>query len=259
MGETATFEDTAFQNAKNDADDQAYTCAGIIMADNPKAYWISSILSNFIGSWFLDENDEIVIQLDTTDDYYLDVVGELKESKLKGHLKYIPSVDNLVTRPIINYAVSYAQIDRRFKTDANASYLQTYSDTTQEDDISLPLNFNFTRNTATVTTIASRIDDLYGDGLKLYKGVKTTDFSLVNWEPGDRFSFGSKFLYNDDDGSELVHQIGRVLNITFDCKNREVTLDFYDTGKYLLAEPYYYDGERYVGDGLSYGGERKAA
>ena len=162
-----------------------------------------------------------------------------------------------MTRPVINYAVSYAKIDRRFKTDANASYLQTYSDTDQTDDISTPLSFDFTRNTATVTAVASRIDDLYGAGLKIYKSVKTTDFTLVNWEPGDYFSFGSKWQY-DDDGNELAGQVGRVLNITLDLANREITLDFYDTGNYLLAEPDYYDGTRYVGDGLSYGGERAA-
>ena len=257
MGETATFEATTFQKAVNEADEQGYTCAGIIMADNPKAYWIGHILSNFIGSWFIDEHDEIVIHLDTGSEDFTAVVGELKESMLKGPLKLSPSVDNLVTRPVINYAVSYAKIDRRFKTDANASYLQTYSDTDQTDDISTPLSFDFTRNTATVTAVASRIDDLYGAGLKIYKGVKTTDFTLVNWEPGDYFSFGSKWQY-DDDGNTLAGQVGRVLNITLDLANREITLDFYDTGNYLLAEPDYYDGTRYVGDGLTYGGERAA-
>jgi hypothetical protein len=109
-----------------------------------------------------------------------------------------------------------------------------------------------------VTAVAARIDDLYSTGLKLYKGVKTTDFSLINWEPGDYFSFGTQWQYNDDDGSALAGQVGRVLNITFDLANREITLDFYDTGNYLLAEPYFYDGTRYVGDGLTYGGERAA-
>jgi hypothetical protein len=257
MGETATFEATSFQEALNEADEQGYTCAGIIMADNPKAFWIGNLLGCFIGSWFIDEHDEIVVHLDTGNDNFMAVAGELKESMLKGHLKFSPAVDNLITRPVINYAVSYAQIDRRFKGNANMSYLQTYSDTDQDDDIANPLNFDWTRNTATITTIAERIDDLYGTGLKLYKSVKTTDFSLVNWEPGDYFSFNSKWQY-DDDGNELAAQVGRVLNITFDLKNREITLDFYDTGNYLLAEPYYYDGERYVGDGLSYGGERAA-
>jgi hypothetical protein len=255
MDEDATFEATTFQEAKNEADEQGYTCAGIIIANNSKSYWIGNILSNFIGSWFINEQDEIVIQLDTGSENFLAVSGELKESLLKSPLKYTPSVDNLVTRPVIDYAISYSKIDRRFKNDSNASYLETYSNTDEAEDLAKPLAFDWTRNADTVETVADRIEALYGSGLKLYQGVRTKDFSLINWEPGDYFSFGTERQY-DDDGNALKGQVGRVLNITFDLKSREITLDFYDTGNYLLAEPDYYDGRGWVGDGLTYGGER---
>ncbi len=258
MGESTTFEDTSYYTAKNDADTQGYTCAGVIIGDNQKAYWLTNILNCFIGSWFLDERDEIIVQLDTGSANYMAVAGELKESDLKAPLNLVPSRDNLITRPIIHYAISYAQIDRRFKNDANASYLETYSDDTQDADVSLPLEFDWTRNDATITTIASHLSTLYEDGLNVYNGVKTKDFTLVNLEPGDYFVFGTKWQY-DDDGNQLRKQIGRVINITLDLKNREITLDFYDTNNYLLAEPDLWNGlSRYIGDGLSFGGERAA-
>jgi len=257
MGETTAFETTSYQQAINDANDQSYVCAGVVMSDNIKAYWLSNLLSCFIGSWFLDEHDEIKVQLDTGSANFMAVAGELKESMLRGGLPLDPDLSNVITRPVVDYAVSYAQIDRRFKNNSNTSYLQTYSDTSENADLSEPLQFDWVRSSSVIATLAGRIETLYSGGLKVYNGVRSTDFTLVNLEPGDYFVFGSKFQY-DSDGNELTGQIGRVINISLDLANREVILDFYDTGNYLLCEPDLWDGlTRYYGDGLLYGGCRQ--
>ncbi len=167
-----------------------------------------------------------------------------------------PTRDNIITRPIINYAFSAAKVDRRYKTDALTNYLQTYSRTEITGDISQELFFNWTRNTAAVTTIADLIEDIYGAALKVYTW-KTQDFSALSTEPGDFISFENHWQY-DADGNELTGQVGRVLNITIDPGRQVLSLDFYDTGNYLLAAPSLWNGVRYVGDGLSYGGERAA-
>jgi hypothetical protein len=254
MGETTEFDTTTFQTAKSAADDQGYTCAGVIMSDNPKAYWLSNILKTFIGSWFLNEIDQITLQIDTPNASYGSTVAELREELLKGYLKLPIDISNTITRPIINYAISYSQIDRRYKNNSNTSYVRTYSDSTQSEDLSNPIDLDWTRNETTIETIAARIRSLYSNGLKVYNDIRTTDFGLVNLEPGDYFSFGTRWQY-DENGDELTNQIGRVINITIDTKNREITLDFYATGEALLALPCFWDGGRYVGDGLTYGGD----
>ena len=252
MGETTTFEITSYQEALSEADEQGYTCAGLMQADNTKAYWIGKLLSDFIGSWLLDENNKIVVQLDTGSANFLNTVGRLKD--IKGHLKLLQTIDNLITSPVINYAVSYAQIDRRFKTNANAAYLQTYTDDTAEDDTAEPMFFDFVRNTATAQAIASRISTIYAP-LNIYRDARTTDMSIINWEPGDYFMYSSDWEYSGD-GSPLCAQVGRVLSITIDGKHEEIALDFYNTGSFMLGEPAYYDGTDYVGSGSTFGGER---
>jgi hypothetical protein len=256
MGDDTALEATSKAEAKQTADDQGYTCAGIIIADQPKAFWLADITASFLGSWFLNEQDELVLQFDTATTDFTATADDLKQSFVISEPALLPSRDNTITRPIINYAFSAAQVDRRYRNDALTNYLKTFSNDEVAGDISQELFFNWTRNTATVESINDRIIELYGDGIKLYSW-KTNDFSLVHLEPGDFVSFSNDWEY-DSDGNPLKNQVGKVYNVTLDLMSQTVTLDFYDTGNYLLASPALWDGSRYVGDGLPYGGQRAA-
>jgi hypothetical protein len=174
MGDSTGFEATSFATFKQTADTEGYTCAGIIIADNSKAFWLSEIMASFLGSWFLNEDGEIILQLDTGTSNFMATAADLKESQVTSHPILKPTRDNIITRPIINYAFSAAKIDRRYKTDALTNYLQTYSRDEVDGDISSkPLPFNWTRNTATVTAVADRIEALYGTALKDGNMTKT--------------------------------------------------------------------------------------
>jgi hypothetical protein len=256
MGDSTPLEATSKATARQTAEDLGYTCAGVIIADQPKAYWLADIMSSFLGSWFLNENDEIVVQFDTSTQNFTATDGSLKQSFAVAdpHLK--PSRDNTITRPIINYAFSAAQVDRRYRNDALTNYLKTFSNDEVAGDISQEIYFNWTRNDTTVSVINDRIIELYGDGIDLYTW-KTHDFSLANIEPGDLVTFENDWIY-DEDGNPLKNQVGKVYNVTLDPERQEITLDFYDTKNFLLQAPEYWDGSRYVGDGLGYGGRRAA-
>jgi len=255
MGDTTLLEATSKAKARQDCEGAGYTCAGIIIADNPKTYWLADIMASFLGSWTLNEDDAIVLSVDTGAVNFLATAADLKQAKCSPQPALKPTRDNIITRPIINYAFSAAQIDRRYKTDAQTSYLKTYSREEVDGDISREISLNFTRNTTTVHTISSLIETLYGEPLKLYNW-KTIQFDALNIEPNDFVSFENDWQY-DDNGDELKNAVGKVLNIVIDPMRQTLNIDFYDTGDYLLEFPDPYDGSRYVGDGLTYGGQRK--
>ncbi len=256
MGDATSFESTSFATFKDACDTAAYTGAGIIIADNAKSYWLSDIVASFLGSWFLNEDNEIVLQIESATTNFLATAADLRQRDATKEPVLKPTRDNIITRPIINYAFSAAKVDRRYKTDALTSYLQTYSRAEVSGDISQEISFNWTRNTATVTALAALIEDIYGAAIKVYTW-KTQDFTALNTEPGDYISYDNNWQY-DENGNELSGQVGRVINITIEPAKQVLSLDFYDTGNFLLAAPYLWNGERYVGDGIAYGGERAA-
>ncbi|GAG36424.1 unnamed protein product, partial [marine sediment metagenome] len=129
MGDSSQFESTSFAKAVQDTTDNVYFCAGMIIADNPKAYWIADIQASFLGSWFLDQNQEIVLQYETGSSNTLSTEGELLQANTLRSPQLKKTRDNVISRVIANYALSNARIDRRFKSDANSSYLQTYART----------------------------------------------------------------------------------------------------------------------------------
>ena len=256
MGDATSFESTSFATFKDACDTAAYTGAGLIIADNAKSFWLSEIVASFLGSWFLNEDSEIVLQIESESSNFMATAADLHQHDTTREPVLKPTRDNIITRPIINYAFSAAQVDRRYKTDALTNYLQTYSRAEVTGDISQEISFNWTRNTATVKGVADRIEALYGVPLKIYTW-KTQDFTALSVEPGDFVSFSNNWQY-DSDGNELQGQVGRVINVTIDPGRQVISIDFYDTGNYLLAPPDLWNGARYVGDGLSYGGERAA-
>ncbi len=256
MGDVTVFEATTFATFKDTCTTESYTAAGIIIADNAKAFWLSDIMASFLGSWFLNEDSEIVLQIENGWSNFMATAATLHQHDTTREPTLKPTRDNIISRPIINYAFSASKVDLRYKNNTMTNYLQTYSRAVVTGDVSQELSFNWTRNTATVTAIGALIEDIYGAALKVYTW-KTQDFTALNTEPGDFVSFDYDWQY-DENGNELKNQVGRVLNITIDPGRQVLSLDFYDTGNYLLGAPNLWNGTGYVGDGLTYGGERAA-
>ncbi len=254
MDDPTTFEPTSFVAAREVATAEAYTCAGFIIADNTKAYWIGDIMASFLGSWFMAEDDEIVLQFDSSVENLMSAAGELSQEAATG-ISMKRTRDNIITRPIINYAISGAQIDRRYKNDALSNYYRTYSPEEVTGDITEQIAVNWTRNAVTVQTIADRIIALYGTPLNIYTW-KEQGLENIQLEPGDFVAFEWDYIL-DSDGNPLTGEVGRLLNVTRDITKQSMSFTFYDTRNYLLALPYIWNGERYVGDGLTYGGERR--
>jgi hypothetical protein len=136
-----------------------------------------------------------------------------------------------------------------------SNYYRTYSPEEVTGDITEQIAVNWTRNAVTVETIAARIIALYGTPLNIYTW-KEQGLENIQLEPGDFVAFEWDCII-DSDGNPLTGEIGRLLNVTRDITKQSMSFTFYDTRNYLLALPYLWNGERYVGDGLTYGAERR--
>jgi hypothetical protein len=157
----------AFAQAKAYADTQSYTCAGVILTDQPLTYWIEAILKSFMGGFFFDQSGLLNVYLHPTT-FVNDTFGELVESQAI-KLTAKKRMKNIVNRLVINYARAATEIDRRYKQDTLNSYYKT-SDASDATSIItykgqrlLSLDFDWTRNTATVEKIRDAYLALYAD------------------------------------------------------------------------------------------------
>jgi hypothetical protein len=262
-GDSTAFDDTSYAIACNHSDDQGFTCAGVIIADNPLAYHLTDVLSSFLGSWFINAYQEIVIKFDTNRGEYYNTAGVLRESREK-LINGTRSRSNIINQPAVDYGISFAKIDRRYKNDALTNYLQTNDGSTYVPTLSYikygyrkpepSLSFNWTRNDTTIATIQQHIVDYYADPLWIYTWNEI-GLDTLYLEPGDTVLFSWR-QRRDSNGDDLANQIGRIMNVRRDLDNFEMGFTFYDTGNYLLSTPDTYNGTRYVGDGLTFGGDR---
>jgi hypothetical protein len=64
-GDTTAHNTAAWTRATVDAGALGYVCAGVIAADQPPSFWLSEIMGSFLGSWYLDSSQELVISFDS--------------------------------------------------------------------------------------------------------------------------------------------------------------------------------------------------
>lgn len=169
LGTSAFLKDeTSFALAKEEALLREYTCAGVIQTANTLAYWIKSILSCFLMTHEYDGEGRLAIRyftLQNTED-----IKETIEEYEAITLSAGQNVSNICNRLLINYANSYAKIDRRYKTGGEISYFRTYDEQSQQSaakygEYSQELSFNWTRNTNSVATVVTILLARYADPL----------------------------------------------------------------------------------------------
>jgi hypothetical protein len=224
----ATWEkdDTTFALAEAMASEYSYTCAGVIQANNTLGFWIQAILTSFLGSFKFGSDGALQVFLRPASTEYN--VQEILHEREALSLKIKQDIASIFNRIIINYSVSYAKIDRRFKEGGESSYFRTADDSTGTDSTSIErygertqtFDFDWTRNTATVEQVQSILLDLYNfpESIVEYQGQ---DFKFMPLELGDQIQ-GSLSLILNEDGDVIQ-------DIIFDLRAKTQNLDDFTT------------------------------
>jgi len=220
----------SFSDATNAADQNGYTCAGIILSNNTLGYWLQNILNSFLG-WFNFAEDGTL-------DVYLrplsitpKIVEEVQEYNAI-HYDIQKSIANVCNRLIIDYALSSADVDRRFKNNALTSYFRTADEVSEGQSVGIygdrkwSLAFDWTRNTATVDTIIAAIFDFYRfpDWILNYSGQDTKFLILDLYDHIE----GSFSLLRDNNGEVQENTI-------FELRGLEINLDNFQAQLQLLS------------------------
>ncbi|MCP4407258.1 MAG: hypothetical protein GY807_05745, partial [Gammaproteobacteria bacterium] len=191
---------TSWARAKITAEALGYKAAGAIVAENSLAFWLTSILSNFLGSWKLNSAGELEIWLDTSinNDYHR-IAGFLQERK--STISGTRRRTNIVNQVFAQYAISYTQQDRRYKENVLSNYRESDDGTGTKDAASITsygvklreMQFDWIRETATMTAIQSRIVEKFKDPLWVLDW-KEEDWMNMPVEEGDPVVFSWKEL-----------------------------------------------------------------
>ena len=261
-GFSYTQDATSWGNATLAASDNSYTCAGVVLSDNTPAYWCTNLLASFLGDWWLGNDGNLHVFLDTASLNTWNVVGHLNEREATA-ITGKQDKKNFCNQVQVNYALAFTDIDKRFKNNVgNSNYYRTDNGSGSADSTSQgkygvrlhEMNFDWTRNTATVNAVQSRIVARFKDPVWLLDW-KAQDFLNCHLEKGDFVTYNWEER-KDENGLPVRNQIAQILskNINMDAWNIGFTLR--DTGVYRPAEPDFWNGTSTVGDGGTYGGDR---
>lgn len=244
-----------------DAKTLNYIAAGVLAADQSPSYWLTNILTNFLGSWYLNNANELVLLLDSSE-MTSNVTGVLRE-----YQSIMPSGSrtrqNICNQLAVNYGYVLTDIDRRFKENANPQYLLFEDGNSTKDSTSIAkygqltktLDFQWIRNTTTVNTIQSRVVSRYPSPMWVITYPESVFRNLLV-EPGDMVYYSWE-AQEDDEGQPIKNQIGRVLKITRDLDALTCTFDLQDMNAWAEVNPYIWNGEHTYGElDATYGATR---
>ena len=230
---------------------QNYTCAGVVLSNNTLGYWLKNILNSFAGTFSFDDSGKVKLAFLEMNDRS-SVVESIIEYEATSAPVVRKNIENVVQRSLVNYARSTVEIDKRFKGGARDSYYRT-SDITDPGAANKsysgkawPLDFDWTRNTATVLRIQNRILDLYSvpDWSVEYQGQ---DFKFLPVELLDQVS-GTFAVIRDADGVIVQDKIFQVRHKTMNLDDFSTTLSLQGVGE-IIEGDYVFFGDDAVYSG----------
>jgi hypothetical protein len=253
-GDITIRDSTSWAKARSDADVLGYVAAGVVASDNSPADWLRNVLGSFLGSWYLNTANELVISLDSELLDSANIAGILRERdahKISG----TRTRGNLCNQLAVNYAYILSDIDKRFKQKVQPNYL-AYEDGELTKDSASQLKYGIVlktldnqwcRDEATITAIQSRIISRYKDPVFIAT-YPLISFDQLAVEPGDFIAYSWE-TQKDEDGNPLINQIGRVLSVNRDFDQLTMEFSIIDYGEWLSTPPDVWDGTRLVGEG----------
>jgi sugar lactone lactonase YvrE len=252
LGNTAWEKDpTTFAIARNVAETAGYECAGVIQANNTIGYWIKAILKSFLGGFRFNSAGLLEIKLTPLSESEA-IQEELYEYEAI-NCEATSILDNICGRIIINYAVSFAEIDRRFKNGGESSYFRTADKSqTAINPQSWELDFDWCRNTDNIELMQDILLALYADPEYIiqYQGQ---DFKFIPLDLTDQMQGTISVLR--DSNNDIVQ------NVVFGLREKTINLDDFTTGMTLqsvnfidIAIPIRY--VKFNGNFITFNGER---
>jgi hypothetical protein len=246
-------ETTAFAIAKELATDQSFTAAGVMFQDQSPAYWLTNLLSSFLGDWYVNNENKLVVTLDVTGQNQYNIAGWLDEW-VYSDLSLTQRVENICNQAVINYAPSFSHRDRRFKEGVRTAF-DGYDDGDSSKDVSSqnqygvikgePFNLWWIRADAVATTVQARIIERFKNPVWLMKVVENR-LNNYHCEQGE-YIVGSCHILNDENNLAMKNQIWRILEIERQLNTQSLRLLLQDTGSWYPIAPIYYDGESLIG------------
>lgn len=217
---------TTFVTAAALCDEYGYTGAGVIQANNTLGFWVQSILNSFLGYFRFDIDGRLQVFItpqmqDPNVQEWLDEYEELS-------LRIKEDIENVINRVIINYAIAYTKIDRRFKDGGESNYFLTADVSCTEQSAQQygeriqRFDFDWTRSTQTVNTCILIIFDRYGFP-ELILSYEGQDFRWMPLEIGDEFE-ATISLVCDTDGTPVQDVQYRLLEKTQNLDTFTTTL-----------------------------------
>lgn len=262
IGETGDVNQTAFALASLNASDTGYTAAGAIVSENTYQFWLNSLASSFLADWYIDGQGKLVIRLNTESTQGLAPTAFFSQHE-SDRVTGSQYVKNLVNEVYANYAISYAQSDRRYKEGIRSNYLQSdegsaYIDTQSQLRYGIrrrEINFDWTRNTATVNAIQERMITLFKDPLWLIHWEDIT-FRQIQAEKGDTIVY-SWAERKDEHGDPLRNQYAQVLEKEMDLDQGGIRFTLKDLGVPYADDFDIWNGvDASAGDGGYFGSTR---
>ncbi|MBD3251157.1 hypothetical protein GF380_01655, partial [Candidatus Uhrbacteria bacterium] len=245
-----------FAQARNTCVINGYRAAGVFQANNSLGAYLQTILNSFLGTFRFSNSGKVQLHFKslTTEQATLEEIEEAQAIDLKVK----KDINTVLNRIIINYAISYTEIDRRFKNGGDPSYFRTAENDTadavnslrQYGERTLTLNFDWNRHTDSITTILAALLDTYNDAefVVEYEGQ---DFKFLPLELGDQVT-ATLSLVRDTDNvvqDDVVYEI-REKSVNLDNFTTQMTLyslNFIDVTRQVSGAVYIGDTPVYIG------------
>ncbi len=262
VGETdVDIDSTAIAQARRDADSEGYTASGIILKEQPFTFWLTAIMGSFLGDWWTNNAGQLKLRFGVSSVGALQIAGFLAERKTT-QVQGLLSIKNIVNQAILNYQLSFAAQDKRFKEGVKSNYLRSEDGESSKDSFS-QVNYGIRKRIFELDWIQSAIVAGIVQEKIIEKFAEKTwiiswteyDFLNIHIEEGDYVAFSWEER-RDEDGNALINEIGQVMSKDVDLDAERITFELRDLGLVLVGTPDIWDGNQSTGDGGLFGGDR---
>jgi len=245
----------AFLETKALATANSYTAASIILQEQPKEFWVKSILSSFLGDFWHNGDNELVISLDTLGTTSYNIRAALNENDFDlENMTPERLRENICNQAVMQYAPYFVDFDRRFSAGVSSSFGAVEDGDSTKDALS-QVRFGVQDHTFqppwiradnVASTLQSKIVAAFKDS-KWVLDVTEQNFRHCYIEKGD-YVVASCHLLRNNSGGLLKNHIWRVLEVERDFDNYTISFKLLDTEAYYPEDFYIYDGTLTVGD-----------
>jgi len=250
--EDTDLDAASFARARARAADLGFVAAGVVTRDRALGEVLTGLLSNFLGSWWLDGQGRLKVFMDlgagSLDE------GELLCSLKEGDLSSVAvsaSWDEMVNLAEALYCYNFAQDDYEAAHDGLAG--QDLRAQGLHGLASRSLELGWVRSQAVAAALSARLVALLGRPRRVI-ACKESSLANLPQEKGDPALLSLSWL-QDSQGRPLKNQIVRVLGLELDLDAGTMAYTLLDTGFYKTLA-WTADGSGVADGSLQAGGER---